>query len=171
MPQEKSGANLDGLDLFGNPLRHRSRERGRPAFEVTPEDVNKVRLLLALGWQNERIANALVNPGTGKPISLATLKRYFRADLAERDKQRDRLDARRFMIAMEQADTGNIGALKELARMIERNDLMRVRVPSEDKPKAKAEPIGKKEQALRDAKTAGQDTGWGDDLVFPGLTN
>jgi AcrR family transcriptional regulator len=76
-------------------------------------------MLLALGWANQRIANAL-------GVSPATLKRYFRAELKKRYAMRDMLDARRIEIAMEQANAGNITALKELNALIDRNDRMEV---------------------------------------------
>lgn len=107
------------FDLFGHPVRDGRGMRGRPAYEPTEKDRNKIKLLLALGWANQRIAN-------GVGISPATLKRYFRAELKVRDAMRDRLDARRFEIAMEQANAGNVTALKELGNMIERNDRMEI---------------------------------------------
>ncbi|RWM02111.1 MAG: AraC family transcriptional regulator [Mesorhizobium sp.] len=107
------------FDLFGHPVREGFGNRGRPPYEPTEKDRNKVKLLLALGWANQRIANAL-------GVSPATLKRYFRADMKERDAMRDRLDARRFEIAFEQANAGNVTALRELGAMIDRNDRMSI---------------------------------------------
>lgn len=107
------------LDLFGHAVRDGFGKRGRPPFEPTEKDRNKIKLLLALGWSTARIAN-------GVGVSPATVKRYFRAELKVRDAMRDRLDARRFEIAMEQANAGNITALRELGAMIEKNDRMRI---------------------------------------------
>lgn len=117
------------FDLFGHPVREGYGRPGRPPYEVTEKDRNKVKLLLALGWSPSRIAN-------GIGVSLATLKRYFRAELKSREAMRDRLDARRFEIAMEQANAGNITALKELAAMIDRNDRMEIERSLGAKPKA-----------------------------------
>ncbi|TPI39303.1 AraC family transcriptional regulator [Mesorhizobium sp. B3-1-9] len=127
------------FDLFGHPVREGFGNRGRPPYEPTEKDRNKVKLLLALGWANQRIANAL-------GVSPATLKRYFRADMRERDAMRDRLDARRFEIALEQANAGNVTALRELGAMIDRNDRMSIeasmgRGRDEDKT---SEKVGKK---------------------------
>jgi hypothetical protein len=105
------------LDIFGNPVRERAGMRGRPSFQPDEKDSNKIKMLLGLGWSNTRIANAIC-------ISPATLKRHFRAELKERDAMRDRLDARRMEIAMEQANSGNIAALKYLGELIDRNDRM-----------------------------------------------
>lgn len=107
------------FDLFGHPVREGFGARGRPPFEPTEKDRNKVKLLLALGWANPRVANAI-------GISPATLKRYFRAELKDREAMRDRLDARRVEIAMEQANAGNITALRELGALIDRSDRMEI---------------------------------------------
>ncbi|MDN3710980.1 hypothetical protein QWZ10_02575 [Paracoccus cavernae] len=103
------------FDLFGNPMRGGSGKRGRPAFQWTPELFNKIKLMLALGWPNDRMAGAV-------GVSSATLKRHFRAELAERDVARDQLTLRRFELAMQQANKGNLGAVKELGRMVDQND-------------------------------------------------
>lgn len=105
------------FDLFGHPVREGFGKRGRPPYEPTEKDRNKVKLLLALGWTSERIGNAL-------GVSGKTVARYFSPELKARDVMRDALTARRFEIAMEQANAGNIAALKELGAMIERNDRM-----------------------------------------------
>ena len=47
--------NLDSeatdFDLFGNPVRLGKGQRGRPPYEPTEKDRNKVKLLLALGCE------------------------------------------------------------------------------------------------------------------------
>lgn len=154
------------FDLFGNPVREGRGRRGRPPFEVTAEKVNKIKLGLALGWSNDRLANAVA-------CSLATLKRHFRAELAERDMARDQLELRRFELVMAEANKGNVGAIKELGRMIERNDQMdagRKFTAAQDRGRgAKEKPLGKKEAAQRAAEEAGGDGSlWGDDLA-PGF--
>ncbi|WP_309086453.1 helix-turn-helix domain-containing protein [Chelativorans sp.] len=153
------------FDLFGHPVREGFGTRGRPPYEPTEKDRNKVKLLLALGWTIGRIANAL-------DVSPATLKRYFRAELKQRDAMRDRLDARRLEIAMEQANAGNVAALKELGKMIERSDLMLVDAKLREAQAnggADAKPkLGKKESAREAAKTAGQGSDWGNDIL-PGI--
>lgn len=141
------------LDLFGHPVRDGFGQRGRPPYEPSEKDRNKIKLLLALGWANQRIAN-------GVGVSLATLKRYFRAELRVRDAMRDRLEARRFEIAMEQANAGNVTALKELGAMIERNDRMTIEREMGSKPSGdneKVERPGKKAIDEQRAMTADAD--------------
>ena len=149
--------NLDSeatdFDLFGNPVRLGKGQRGRPPYEPTEKDRNKVKLLLALGWTNLRIANAL-------EISNPTLKRKFRAELKVRDEMRDRLEARRFEIAMEQANAGNVAALKLLGLMIEASDRMDIErnlasTPEADEPKQ--ERLGKKQLDEKRAMAADAD--------------
>uniref|UniRef100_A0AB38ZLK7 Terminase small subunit n=1 Tax=Mesorhizobium phage vB_MseS-P1 TaxID=3120101 RepID=A0AB38ZLK7_9VIRU len=115
------------FDLFGEVVPAWLGKRGRPPFQPTEKIRNKVKLLLALGWATSRIAGAV-------GISPATLKRYFRAEMKDRLFMRDRLDARRFEIAMEQANAGNITALRELAAMIDRNDRMEIERDMGSKP-------------------------------------
>jgi AcrR family transcriptional regulator len=121
--------------------------RGRPAYEPSEKDINKVKLLLALGWGNQRIAN-------GVGISPATLKRYFRAELKVRDAMRDRLEARRFEIAMEQANAGNVTALKELGNMIERNDRMEIERAMGSKPRSEEQPAERSGKKVIDEQRA-----------------
>lgn len=135
----------DVFDLFGNPVRSGKGRKGRPAFEVTERNRNKVKLLLALGWANDRIANAI-------ECSLATLKRHFRAELMVRDQMRDRLEAERIMLVAEQAATGNVGAHRVLGTLIDRNDRMEAERALSQQPKT--DKVGKKETRAHSALAA-----------------
>ncbi|WP_193217711.1 hypothetical protein [Roseobacter sp. TSBP12] len=131
-------------DLFGNPVRQGKGKRGRPTFEVTERNRNKVKLLLALGWSNERVSNAI-------DCSLATLKRYFRAELSEREMMRDRLEAERIMVMSESALNGVIGAARVFQQMLDRNDEMQAERSLVSRP-AKHRPLmvlGKKQWFVR----------------------
>lgn len=139
-------ADLTTIDLFGYPDRPGRGQKGRPSFRPTPRDRNRVRLLLAMGWGNPRIADAL-------EVSLPTLHKYFKVELSERDKMRDRLDARRLELAMEEANLGNISALRELGKLIERNDRMEAERTMGEQPK-KPTPVGKKDMDRQLAKDA-----------------
>lgn len=85
---------------------------------------------------------------------------------------RDRLDARRFELAMEQANAGNVAALKELGKMIERSDLMsadrRLQEAQEERREQRPEKVGKKEAQRTAARSAGEGSEWGNDLL-PGV--
>lgn len=157
------------FDMFGNPVEPGTGRPGRPRKVATPEDRNKVKMLLAFGWSNERMARTL-------RMSLPTFRRNFFQELRERDAARDMLDARRIEIAFRLANEGNVGALKELGKMLEKSDLMgmerRMRAAQDDEEEIPAPPkaLGKKEAASAAAKTAGQGSDWGDDLL-PGVIN
>lgn len=127
------------FDLFGNPVREGFGKRGRPPYEPSEKDRNKVKLLLAMGWSTERIGNAL-------GVSGKTVQRYFSPELKARDAMRDKLEARRLEIAMEQANAGNITALRELGALIERNDRMEPERGLSSRPSSpdRAAKLGKK---------------------------
>jgi len=139
----------DVFDLFGNPVRAGKGQRGRPSFEVTSRNRNKVKLLLAVGWSNDRIASAV-------DASIATLKRHFRAELKVRDAMRDRLEAERLMAVYELAEGGNVGAHRQFDKMLARNDLMEIEKTmgrsDNNKPDPVPEKLGKK-QIDRDRAT------------------
>lgn len=168
----------DGLvrNLFGEMVYAAPRKKGRPPFERTEENANKVSMLLAMGWKSERIASVILDPRTGKPISLPTLKRHFRAELGVRLAARDQLAARELMRAWAKAEEGNVGAMRLFRQLREDNDLMlaaaRARQDDLDEKPVPAEPIGKKEAARRAAaeKVDGQSS-FGDDLTPGKYTN
>lgn len=151
-------ANEDFLvvkDLFGNQRYLKPRTRGRPPFEWTQENSNKVSMLLAMGWANERIAGCILDPRTGKPISVPTLKRHFRSELQVRAVARDQLFARRIERIWEAAERGVITAERELDRLIERNDQMLADAYLGDKASKKTQPaLGKKKLDQEAAKLA-----------------
>lgn len=138
------------FDLFGNPWIDRPTKRGRPAHEVTVKTRNRVSMLLALGWSTMRIATAL-------GVTLPTLHKHYFYELRQQAVARDRLELRRLELAWELAESGNVGALKEFGKLMERNDRMEAERSMADKPpaeKPQQDRVGKKivnEQLARDA--------------------
>lgn len=106
-------------------------------------------MLLALGWGQDRIANAC-------HISVPTMRKYYFSVLKTRSIQRDRMVAWQFEKLAEQANSGNVGAMRELNRMIAKNDEMladaMIRRDGEDQAKLTAK--GKKEISADAAKEA-----------------
>ncbi|WP_244464774.1 hypothetical protein [Martelella endophytica] len=128
------------FDLFGNPFVEKPRRRGRPKHEATAKTRKRVSMLVALGWGNQRIASTL-------QITLPTLHKYYFYELAEREAARDMLEARRLEIAWDMAEGGNVGALREFGKLLDRNDRMEAERLFENSPDAaveKPERIGKK---------------------------
>ncbi len=162
MAEEFSG----DVDLFGDPYLLPNGKRGRPAHVWTLRNSNKIKLLLAIGWSNERIAGALY-------VTQPTLRKHYFSELKARMIMRDRLDARRFEQMMDAANDGNVSAMKALDKMIEKSDLMLMAgkfdpAPEKKPIEAKTKPLGKKDQQLIDAQTAGEGSGWSSDLT-PGF--
>jgi hypothetical protein len=115
-------------------------------------------MLLALGWSNERIANVL-------HVTMPTLRKHYFSELKVRDSARDRLDATVAMTFWGQFQAGNTGAGREFIRLLERNDmafgLRGTATPAPTADAEKAEKLGKKELANREAQTAHKGTDWG----------
>jgi hypothetical protein len=108
------------IDLFGDPIPENWGRRGRPQHIATLENINKVTMLVAFGWNNERIANAL-------GITLPTFRRhYFSLVKAQRDCARDRLDAAYAATLWKQVQAGNVGAMRLWITLVDRNDRMGV---------------------------------------------
>ncbi|PZQ18941.1 MAG: hypothetical protein DI565_00615 [Ancylobacter novellus] len=134
------------FDLLGDPIPEGHGRRGRPQHIATRENRCKVIMLLGLGWSNDRIARAL-------SITAPTLRKNYFRELAVRDEARDRVFGSLFARCYEAALDGNVGAIKEFQRMVERNDMMLgLPVARADKP-APEPKLGKKEAQLRDAHT------------------
>jgi hypothetical protein len=111
-------------------------------------------MLVALGWANPRIANALA-------ISLPTLRKNYFHELKARDVSRDQLEARRLELAWDLAEAGNVGAFKEFGKLMERNDRMEIERELSVVPKVEKQPpaerVGKKVAAERRAVDADAD--------------
>lgn len=140
----------ENVDLFGDPIPD-PKGRGRPTYVPTQLARDKVAMLLAFGWSNERIANAIM-------ISLPTLRRAFRVELKVRTIMRDRLDARVAEKLMEGVNAGNVGAIKEFRKLLERNDQMSSersfleRAKTDQAPAKAEEKLGKKAQRQMNAE-------------------
>jgi len=149
-------------NLFGEVWYDTAGKRGRPPFERTLENANKILMLLAAGWTNERIAECTLDPRTGKSISVKTLKRYFSPELSSRFTARDRLRAKRLMRLWAMAEEGSVAAEKLFGQLMEENDRAVAEAEYGDRPQPDAdtaprERVGKKvmdEQLALDADAA-----------------
>jgi hypothetical protein len=150
------------LDLFGDPVPKNWGRRGRPQHVATRKNCNRVVMLLAMRWDNARIAKAL-------SITEPTLKKHYERELASRENERYRLQAVHMERLWEQVQAGNVSAMREWRTLMdkveseeaERNFLESENLPPEPKR-------GKKEEAAYAATTAGEGTDWGNDLRGPG---
>jgi hypothetical protein len=92
-------------------------------------------------------------------ITEPTLRKYYFSELRAREMARDAMEAEMIMSLWEQAEAGNVGAVKQLQARLDRADMERraQQAAGDDeaddqdvRAKARAVPKGKKEQA-RDA--------------------
>jgi hypothetical protein len=148
-------------DLFGGLRELPSGRRGRPSHLWSQDNENRVLLGLAMGYSDREIAFAL-------GVSAPTLRKHYFSVLKRREMQRARFELWRVQVLADEANKGNVGAVKELGKIVERRDRYlaeeRLRGTSDDPP------IGKKEarRVAAQAVANGDGDDWGD-LVKPGL--
>lgn len=153
-------------DLFGDVVTLPSGRRGRPSHCWTKSNADRVIIGLAMGYTDAEIASGL-------GVSLPTLRKYYFSDLKRREMQRTRFELWRAEQLARQAGDGNVGAMKELGKLIETRDRKRAldEYRDDDEDQVADERLGKKELARRAAAeiTDGDKGGdWGD-LVRPGV--
>lgn len=152
------------FDLFGDPVPENWGGKGRPAHIPTLENYNKVKLLLAMGVQVKQVAKSL---GVTQP----TLRQHYSSLLSQRRDMRARMDAVRYLRLWQESMKGNVAALKEFDRILERIDVASLSDQIEGAQTKKPRQLGKKEAAQIAAETAGEGTDWGDDLQADGPTH
>jgi hypothetical protein len=148
---------MDGkFDLLGDPIPEGWGKRGRPPHMVTEEKRCKVKLLLAIGRKNHEIAAAL-------GISEPTLRKNYFREMRSREEAKFQLEGTRLLRMYEQVEAGNVGAIKELGKVLEKAErdaspLNRMN----NEPAPRPPRLGKKERALLDARQPDTATTLGD---------
>lgn len=151
-------------DLFGQAVTLPSGARGRPSHRWSVENENRVLLGLAMGLSTAEIANGL-------GISTPTLRKHYFSALKRREMQRTRFELWRGAVLADQAQNGNIGAMRELGKIIDRHDARqaaRELTEAQGDAPAPRMPKGKKEQARLEAQEALSSDEWGHDLIPTG---
>ncbi len=138
----------ENLDLLGDPIPPNRGKRGRPPHIPTRRNRCKIRLLLGLSWVDNQIVRAL-------RITVATLRKHYFVEPRTREEARPALEAAHLIMVYEAAQGGNVGAMKEFGRVIEKHDLARPQPPQ-----PKSEKLGKKAEADRAARTPDPDSDW-----------
>ena len=135
------------FDLFGEPVPEHYGKRGRPPHIPTIECRNKVKMLLGLGWNTERIARAM-------HLTPPSLRKHYFSELKFRDEARDQLEARLAMNLWRQVESGSVSAMREFRDFVEHNDSMLYGGQRQVGPEkaAKQPKLGKKEEAIRAAQ-------------------
>lgn len=151
-------ANLS-RDLWGNLRAMPSGGRGRPSHCWSQENENRVLLGLAMDYRDAEIASGL-------GISVPTLRKHYFSALKRRDMQRMQFELWRAEILANEANAGNVTAIRELAKLMDKRDRLRAMREHDGAEKAprKAPVLGKKERAQ---EQAGEDlqSGWDGDLL------
>jgi hypothetical protein len=142
-------------DLFGDLTTLPSGRRGRPSHRWSKSAADRVIMGLAMGYGDKEIA-------AGLGVSLPTLRKYYFSELKRRDMQRMRFELWRAETLAAKAADGDVGAMKELAKVMDRRD--RHLLSEKLKEEGTDQPIGKKD-ARRKAAADAID---GDDLLRPG---
>ncbi len=140
------------FDLLGDPIPEGFGKRGRPVHTPTDEKRKVVIQLMAFDWTFEQIAAAL-------SITPPTLRKHYFRELKSRAEARFRVEAKLLTTLMSEAEVGNVSAIDKYLKRLEKHD---ARVPKSAQGKTpKAKPLGKKEEADRLAKTAHENSSWG----------
>jgi len=151
---------MDGnFDLLGDPIPEGWGKRGRPPHRVTAENRCKVMLLLAINRRQDQIAAAL-------GISEPTLRRNYFRELKTKEDARFRVEGTRMLRLYQEVESGNVAAIKELGKALEKGDLLAAHLTAHASGGAKKgskEPkLGKKEMAIAAARTPDTETTIGD---------
>lgn len=147
------------------------RGRGRPEHAPTPALRRRVSIAAGGGMLHEEIALAL-------GISRETLRKYYRQELSV-EAQKRRLEVLEAVYKTARAKGTSAAAKTYLANVpeFEAPPLQEGEVPPAPTPAPAAaapaprpEKLGKKEQAVADARTAADGTAWDQLLPKPGAT-
>ena len=131
------------FDLFGDVVPEGRGKPGRPQHVPTNENRNRVKMLLAVGWNDERIAGAV-------GVSIKTLRKHYSRELVARLACRDRMEARRLEVLWRQGCDGNVAAMREFGRLVEAQDV----ATADDEIRTPRTIEGKKAAAQREAREA-----------------
>lgn len=131
------------FDLLGDPIPENHGKAGRDGHVATPKNYNKIKLLMVAGWTQKQIADEL-------GLSVPTLRKHYFLSLTKgRAVSISRIKGQVMMALHEKAMSGNVAAMKELFRLVEKAELADLSAQL-TKPKAPA-PIGKKRQRQLEA--------------------
>lgn len=141
------------VDLWGDPIPDNWGKPGRPEHVATTDNANKIMVLLALDWDNQRIARAL-------GISVPTLRKHYKFLVKARQGARARLEGAAMLALAGKAVGGDVQAIRELRRELDRADRQSQHAelvgaaPEATSPPARLVKQGKKEVRMAEAEAA-----------------
>lgn len=139
------------VDLFGQPVVFaKPAERGRPEHVPSIGNHNKILLLAATG-------HTLAECATAIGLSQPTLRKHYFSAVQLFDRAKLMIKGERLVQLAAEAASGNVAAIKELGKEIERGELRALgeRVKDRGRGEKPAAPMGLKDQrkqAARDVK-------------------
>lgn len=131
------------FDLLGDPIPPGFGKRGRPPHVVTDRKRQICVALLAFGKTEDDVAAAL-------SITGPTLRKHYFRELKTRNSARIQVEAALMGKLMEESMEGNVSAIDKVFKRLDKHDqaLVAARLSGFRKP----DPLGKKDQARKDAK-------------------
>ncbi|MEQ1403848.1 hypothetical protein ABK249_02785 [Neorhizobium sp. Rsf11] len=143
---------IDGveLDLFGMPILPIKDRRGRPSYRKSLENQELVTVLRCANWNHERIARYI-------GCDEKTLRKHFSREL---EAGADIVEAEALMVTYRKMRQGNSVAT---GRILDLADKTQLESPQRRQPAKEQKPqkLGKKEQAVVDARSGHENNGWG----------
>lgn len=151
-----SRADFQGVDLFGEPVpRAPIRKKGRPEHQWSVENSNRINLLFATGHEPKDAAAIL-------GITMPTLRKHYFSELEQWRVARLRLKASALARLHAEGQEGNVAAIKELFKQMDRGAMMDgAREMARPARPPKAPKLGKKQQMIVEAEAATQSGEWG----------
>jgi hypothetical protein len=130
---------------------YREAKRGRPEHVRTRRNASLAALLFAMGRDVAEVAKAL-------GITQPTLRKHYFSEVQQRDVMLLKLEGDVLLKLFEAAETGNVGAMKELMARADKAGLQLLAgsvTKRGKKAEPKAKPVGKKEEQAAAAKGVG----------------
>jgi hypothetical protein len=141
------------VNLFGEPVPERRSARGRPQKCWTVENS---RFLLIAAMLGHSLADAASVIG----MSLPTVRKHYFSEVEYWDRAKLRMRIKAMGHLIEEMEKGNVAATKQLMKELERADMPGGAARASAAPrKSKPAKLGKKEQALADARAMGDAEG------------
>jgi hypothetical protein len=138
------------LDLLGDPIPEGHGEPGRPEHIPTVQNRNKVRLLLAMGHTQAKVAAAL-------DVDPKTLRKHYSPELQSRRRARAVLEGALTYAVAAKALEGDVPAYREMRKLLDKVDQAETDASLRGAaPKPERAPrLGKKEERQQAAEEIG----------------
>jgi hypothetical protein len=124
-------------DLFGDPVRAEPEGPGRPEHQWSLRNSNRINLLFATGHSVKEAALAI-------GVSVPTLRKHYFSEVEQWRVARLKLTAAQLERLNDEAEQGNVAAIKELFKRIDKATIAELATRVANRPEAKPKPAGQK---------------------------